>query len=57
MVETYVIYSKLRLFLYFIMAVISPMRTNMAIMSAFVVEQLINIFDGRFIYAVMHIRS
>ena len=57
MVETYVIYSKLRLFLYFIMAVISPTRMNMVIMSAFVVEQLINIFDGRFIYTVMYIRS
>ena len=44
MVETYVIYSKLRLFLYFIIVVISPKWMNMVIMCAFVVEQLINIF-------------
>ena len=44
MVEPYVIYSKLRLFLYLIVVVIIPLRMNMAIMGAFVVEQMSNIF-------------
>ena len=44
MVGTYVIYSKLRLFLYLIIVVTSPTWMNMVIMSAFVVERLINIF-------------
>ena len=44
MVEPYVIYSKLRLYLYLIMVVISPMRMNMAIMGAFVVERMSSIF-------------
>lgn len=56
MVEPYVIYSKLRLFLYLIVVVISPLRMNMAIMGAFVVEQMSNIFGDWLIYAVMYIR-
>ena len=44
MVEPYVIYSKLRLYLYLIMVVISPMRMNVVIIGAFIVEQMINIF-------------
>ena len=56
MVETYVIYSKLRLYLYLIMVVISPMWMNMAIMGAFVVERMSSIFGDWLIYAAMHIR-
>ena len=56
MVGTYVIYSKLRLFLYLIIVVISPTRMNMVIMCAFLVEQLIDIFGDWLIYVVMHIR-
>lgn len=44
MVETQVIYSKLRLFLYMVVIVTSPMWMNMVAMCAFVVERLINIF-------------
>ena len=44
MVVIYIIYSKLRLFLYLIVVVISPMWMNTVIMSALIVEQLINIF-------------
>ena len=56
MVETEVIYSKLRLYLYLIIVVISPTRMNMVIMCAFLVEQLIDIFGDWLIYVAMHIR-
>ena len=44
MVEAYILGSKLRLFLYLIVVVISPTGTNMAINGAGIVEQLINMF-------------
>ena len=44
MVTIYVIYSSLRLFLYFLMFFNSPMWMNKDIKSVLIVEQLINIF-------------
>ena len=52
MVETCVIYSKLRLYLYLIVVINSPLGTNMVTICAFIVERLINIFgDLAYLYS------
>jgi len=56
MVKLYVIYSKLRLYLYLIICIISPFRMNLYVIGVLIVEQLINMCGLLFIYIVIYIK-
>ena len=56
MVKLYVIYSKLRLYLYLIICITSPFGMNIYIMSVLIVEQPISMCGLLFSYIAIYIK-